>query len=63
MTTPSASPLFTTLDLNADGKHYGFIQAPQSTNTAGWANMFIPLVTIKNGSGPNGAVLRRQPRR
>jgi predicted deacylase len=48
----STSPLFTDLDLNADGKHYGTIQAPQSTNTAGWANLFIPLVVIKNGDGP-----------
>jgi N-alpha-acetyl-L-2,4-diaminobutyrate deacetylase len=50
MSTPS--PLFTDLDLNADGKHYGYIQTPQSTNTAGWANLFLPLIVIKNGDGP-----------
>lgn len=50
MSTPS--PLFTTLDLDSDGKHYGYIQAPQSTNSAGWANLFIPLIAIKNGPGP-----------
>jgi hypothetical protein len=32
------SPLFTPLNLEQDGKHFGHIQAPQSTNTAGWAN-------------------------
>ncbi len=44
--------MFTTLDLNAGGKQFGYIQAPQSTNTAGWANLFIPLIVIKNGDGP-----------
>lgn len=44
--------MFTTLDLHADGKQCGYVQVPQSTNTAGWANAFIPLVVIKNGTGP-----------
>ena len=46
------SNLFTDLDFDRDGKHFGYIQAPQSTNTAGWANLFIPLVIIKRGHGP-----------
>lgn len=44
--------MFTTLDLHADGKQFGYVQVPQSTNTAGWANAFVPLIVIKNGSGP-----------
>jgi predicted deacylase len=44
--------MFTTLDLHKDGKQFGYVQVPQSTNTAGWANAFVPLVTIKNGTGP-----------
>lgn len=46
------SSLFTDVPFDRDGKHFGYIQAPQSTNTAGWANLFIPLIVIKNGSGP-----------
>lgn len=44
--------MFTTLDLHKDGKQFGYVQVPQSTNTAGWANAFIPLVVIQNGTGP-----------
>jgi len=48
----SNSSLFTDIPFDQDGKHIGYIQAPQSTNTAGWANLFIPLIVIKNGTGP-----------
>jgi N-alpha-acetyl-L-2,4-diaminobutyrate deacetylase len=44
--------MFTTLDLHNNGKQFGYVQVPQSTNTAGWANAFIPLIVIKNGNGP-----------
>lgn len=48
----STSSLSTDIDLNRDGKQFGYIQAPQSTNTAGWANLFVPFIVIKNGGGP-----------
>lgn len=48
----TTSSLFTDLDFDRDGKQFGYIQAPQSTNTAGWANLFIPLIVIKRGDGP-----------
>lgn len=46
------STLFTRIPFDRDGKHIGYIQAPESTNTAGWANLFIPLIVVKNGHGP-----------
>lgn len=46
------SNLFTDLDFNRDGKQFGYIQVPQSTNAAAWANLFIPLIVIKRGDGP-----------
>ncbi len=48
----NTSSLFTDLDFDLDGKQYGYIQAPQSSDTAAWANLFIPLIIIKNGAGP-----------
>jgi len=44
--------IFATVDYEKDGKQIGNLQAPQSFNTAGWANYFIPIAVIKNGSGP-----------
>lgn len=40
------------LDYERDGKQIGSLRVPQSFNTAGWANYFIPIAVFKNGSGP-----------
>jgi len=48
----SDSQIFTTVDYEKDGKQIGNLQVPQSFNTAGWANYFIPIAVIKNGNGP-----------
>jgi N-alpha-acetyl-L-2,4-diaminobutyrate deacetylase len=45
------SPVHATIDLDRPGKHYGFLQVPRSTNTAGWSKLFIPIVVISNGTG------------
>lgn len=42
----------TDVDYEKDGKQIGNLYVPQSFNTAGWANYFIPIAVIKNGSGP-----------
>ena len=44
--------IFTTVDYEKEGKQIGNLQVPQSFNTAGWANYFIPIAVIKNGHGP-----------
>ncbi len=44
--------IFTSIDYEKDGKQIGHLNVPQSLNTAGWANYFIPIAVIKNGDGP-----------
>lgn len=41
-----------TIDLTSEGKSSGYIQIGDSTNTSGWANHCVPIISIKNGSGP-----------
>ena len=38
--------------LETDGKHFGHMKVPMSTNSAGWAQYFIPVISIRNGDGP-----------
>ncbi len=40
------------VDLEGDGKRFGNLAVPQSTNSAGWAKYFIPITVISNGDGP-----------
>ena len=46
------SPIWTDIDYEKDGKQTGFLGVPQSTNTSGWATIFIPISVIRNGDGP-----------
>ena len=48
----SDSPVITTVDYDKPGKQFGQLQIPRSTNESGWANLFIPMVCIRNGRGP-----------
>lgn len=45
------------IDLDAPGKSYGYLEIPRSTNTAGWAKLFIPIVVVNNGPGRTALVL------
>ena len=49
--------LFTSLDLEDEGKQQGFLQVPYSHNLGGWANVMIPITIIANGVGPTVLVL------
>ena len=42
------------LDINlaASGRQAGYLRAPLSRNTSGWGTVEIPIVSVKNGSGP-----------
>jgi predicted deacylase len=51
------SPVLTSLDFEQPGKHYGALQVPRSTNESGWSNLFMPIICIRNGSGPTVLVL------
>lgn len=48
----SESPIWTDIDYDRDGKQCGLLGVPQSTNSAGWATVFIPIIVIRNGAGP-----------
>ena len=50
------SPISSNVDLERDGKQVGYLSAPQSTNSAGWANYFLPIAVIKNGPGPTALI-------
>jgi len=49
--------LFTSLNLDSNGKQQGFLQVPYSHNLGGWANVMIPMTVIANGQGPTVLVL------
>jgi N-alpha-acetyl-L-2,4-diaminobutyrate deacetylase len=40
------------IDFDRDGRQATYLRAPLSRNTAGWGTVEIPIVTVKNGSGP-----------
>ena len=41
-----------TLDVEAEGKHFGYLSIPHSRNDSGWGAVHLPMVSIKNGRGP-----------
>ncbi len=49
---PHASPITTDVDFARDGKQFGHLAVPQSTNSAGWAKCLVPITVIRNGDGP-----------
>jgi predicted deacylase len=53
----SDSPIHCTVDLDAAGRQLGRLQVPRSSNTAGWASTFVPIVSVAHGSGPTVVVL------
>lgn len=40
------------IDLDAEGKHFGHIQIPYSRDDAALGNLLVPVISIKNGKGP-----------
>jgi predicted deacylase len=48
----TSSLIWTEINYEQDGKQTGFLGVPQSTNSAGWATVFIPIIVIRNGEGP-----------
>lgn len=40
------------IDLEGSGRQAGYLRAPLSRNTSGWGVVEIPVVSVKNGSGP-----------
>ena len=46
------NPISTTIPLDADGSHHGFLNLPYSRNDSAWGAVMIPISVICNGSGP-----------
>lgn len=40
------------IDLAADGKRFGHLGIPHSHNDSGWGAVHLPIVSIRNGTGP-----------
>jgi N-alpha-acetyl-L-2,4-diaminobutyrate deacetylase len=41
-----------TVDFNADGKQFGVLNVPHSSNQSAWGALRVPIVVIKHGTGP-----------
>ena len=41
-----------TIDLEADGKRFGVLNVPHSSNESAWGAVRVPFVVIRNGAGP-----------
>ena len=41
-----------TIDYSKDGKHFGYLSIPHSTNDSGWGSLQMPIISIRNGKGP-----------
>lgn len=46
------SPIHSTVDFAARGAHYGHLAIPYSYNLGGWANLLVPIASLRNGDGP-----------
>ena len=52
MATTAASRIAAEIDFDRAGRQAGYLRAPLSRNTSGWGIVEIPIVVVKNGSGP-----------
>jgi N-alpha-acetyl-L-2,4-diaminobutyrate deacetylase len=48
----TVSLIHSTIDLSAPGAHYGHLAIPYSYNLGGWANLQVPIASLRNGPGP-----------
>ena len=48
----AASRIATEIDFDKQGRQSAYLRAPLSRNTSGWGIIEIPIVVIKNGTGP-----------
>ena len=50
--TTSPSRIAGDIDFDRNGRQAGYLRAPMSRNTSGWGIVEIPIIVVKNGSGP-----------
>ncbi len=48
----ASSPVIAEIDFENPGKHFGVLRVPHSRNDSGWGTIAVPIVVVKNGSGP-----------
>jgi N-alpha-acetyl-L-2,4-diaminobutyrate deacetylase len=46
------SQIHSTVDFAQPGAHYGHLAIPYSYNLGGWANLQVPIASLRNGDGP-----------
>jgi len=51
----SDSRVTCTIDLTTDGKQFGTLRVPRSSNQ--WSSLWIPIVSVANGAGPTVLVI------
>jgi predicted deacylase len=51
------SPIRSSVDFTRSGKQFGHLFIPYSHNLGGWANLMVPIASIRNGDGPTALVL------
>jgi len=49
----SGNPITSTIPLDEDGEHHGFLRLPYSRDDSAWGSVMIPITVIKNGVGPS----------
>jgi predicted deacylase len=52
-----SSTVTSSFDLDAPGKHVGYLKIGDSTNNSGWATFHVPIIKVKHGEGPTVLVL------
>ena len=52
LVTPRRNSIFTTIDLDRQGKQIGYFCVPQSPHEDAWGTVQVPLAVVKNDVGP-----------
>lgn len=51
------SPVQTDIDFEKEGKQISYLWVPHSRNNSAWGKVLVPIVVIKNGSGPTALLV------
>ncbi len=51
------SSIRSTVDFDRPGKQIGRLEIPRSTNTSGWASLFVPVICLSSGTGPTALIM------
>jgi N-alpha-acetyl-L-2,4-diaminobutyrate deacetylase len=49
---PGEPRISSSIDFDANGKHFGYLNIPYSRNESAWGAMRLPVISIRNGDGP-----------